>query len=395
MSAASPSRIYLDNAATSWPKPEGVYQAVDAYQRHNGAAAGRGLYDEATAASAQVQQTRQLLADLLGVQEARRIAFTYSGTDALNTALHGVLTRPGSHVITTALEHNSVLRPLTALADAGHIRLTILQAHTQGQVQPSDVAAALTPDTRLVAVTQASNVTGIIQPIAEIGQLTAPRPECLLLVDACQSLGHIPVDVGELSVDLLAASGHKGLLGPLGTGLLYTGPKAEPLVQPLRHGGTGTASDELRQPWELPERFEAGNLNLPGLVGLAAGIRYLREHGSSSGPHERALTGELLASLEEIPGVTLHPGMVNSPRVGLVSLTIAGYEPQEVAAILASSYQIQVRAGLHCAPLAHRQLGTFASGGTVRLSLGPFTTSEQIQQTVAAIAEIAATGLTA
>lgn len=382
-------RIYVDNAATSWPKPQAVYAAVDRYMRECGAPAGRGAYAHAVDAARIVDQARKLIARLLGVDDVRRIVFALNGTDALNIAIHGVV-RADDHVVTTHAEHNSVLRPLRFLEETKNVSVTRVPCDTAGFVNPSDLAGAMRPSTKLVAVTHASNVTGALQPIAEIASFVRERG-ALLLVDAAQSLGHVPVSVDELSADLLAAPGHKGLLSPLGTGVLVVGSRAESQITSFRQGGTGTQSEDDRQPDELPERLEAGNLNVAGIAGLAAGVEYLLERDVNEiRRHERSLTGQLLEGLRGTANVTVHaPGDLDR-QVGVVSVSIADYDPQEVAVALDSGYGIQVRSGLHCAPLIHQQIGSDVGGGTVRFSVGPFNTEADVRSILAAVEEIAA-----
>jgi selenocysteine lyase/cysteine desulfurase len=242
----------------------------------------------------------------------------------------------------------------------------------------------------LVVVTHASNVTGAVQPIPAIGRALKDH-DALFLVDAAQSLGHIPVEVDSLGADLLAAPGHKGLLGPLGTGILYLGGGVEKRLQPLRFGGTGTESQVDRQPETLPDRYESGNHNVPGILGLGAGVEFLLSRGvDSAGRHEQRLTARLLQRLGALSGVTVYGPPSAEARVAVVSLSVRGYDPQEMASILDAAYRIQVRSGLHCAPRMHEALGTTQQGGTVRLSLGPFTTEEDVDAAAAAIAELAA-----
>lgn len=382
-------RIYLDNAATTWPKPEAVWQAVDDYQRWLGAPAGRGAYHEAAEVERLVEQCRSHIRTLIGAEDPRQIVFTLNGTDSLNQALHGCL-RPGDHVITSVCEHNSILRPLRQWQDCGDVRVTYIRCDAQGYINPNDVRRAIQPRTRLVALLHASNVTGAVQPLAEVGAI-AREHEVLFLVDAAQSLGHVPVNVTELGCDLLAAPGHKGLYGPLGTGLLYIAPGVEAELVPTRQGGTGTRSDEDIQPTSLPDRYESGNLNVPGIVGLNAGVAEVQRRGLTSiGEHERQLTERLLSGLAEIRGVTLYgPGAGDSvQRVGVVSFNLENFEPQELAALLDSTRSIQVRAGIHCAPRMHQALGT-SPRGTVRFSVGLFNTLEDVEAALAVLREIA------
>ncbi len=383
------SRIYLDNAATSWPKPTCVYDAVDHYQRDVGASGGRSGYRDAVEASQIIERARRGVAQLIGAAESRQVILTTSGTDSLNLAIFGVL-RPGDHVVTTVCDHNSVLRPLHALSDEGVITVSYVSCDGQGFVAPDEVRKAMRPQTRLVAVIHGSNVTGAIQPVAEISQMSRQHG-ALLLVDAAQTLGHIPIDVDRLSVDLLASPGHKGLLGPLGTGVLYVGPTIETELKPLRHGGTGTHSELDVQPETLPDKYESGNHNLPGLAGLAAATEFLRERGIESiQSHHAELVGRLLDGLTTISGLSVHGPTSTTNRTSVVSFTLVGYDPQELAAMLEASGGVQCRAGLHCAPHMHRALGTLEQGGTVRLSPGWATTDAQIERTLELIAELAA-----
>ncbi|MCA9177316.1 MAG: aminotransferase class V-fold PLP-dependent enzyme [Planctomycetales bacterium] len=382
-------RIYLDNAATSWPKPAPVAEAMLRYLTENGAPAGRSGYAEANAAQRLVDDCRRRLAQLVGADHPRRIAMAFNGTDALNMALHGLL-RAGDHVVTTVWEHNSVLRPLAHLARHGGVEVTYLEGNGFA-VNDDEVAAAMRDETRLVAITHVSNVTGAIQPVHKIGRQVAEHPRALLLVDAAQSLGHLPIDVVDLGADLLAAPGHKGLRGPLGTGLLYVGPRAEPQLQSWRQGGTGTQSEEPMQPEALPERLEAGNLNMPGIAGLAAAVALLStEQLAAAAEHERRLTERLLTGLAELPDVQVHgPADPSSAlRTSVVSITSTLLPPQELAALLDASFRIQTRAGLHCAPLAHRKLNTLSQGGTLRFSPGPETKLEEIDYALQALREL-------
>jgi selenocysteine lyase/cysteine desulfurase len=259
-------RIYLDNAATSWPKPESVYQAVDDYQRRLGAPAGRGVYAEATEVERLVNNCRKKVAQLINEADPTRVIFTQNGTDSLNLAIHGWL-QPGDHVVTSVCEHNSVLRPLRFLAEHRNVSTTYVGCDAQGRVDPGDIRRAIQPQTRLIALTHASNVTGTIQPVEEVGKIAKERG-ISFLVDAAQTLGHMRVDVQRIGCQMLAAPGHKGLLGPLGTGVLYIAPGVEARLLPIRQGGTGTRSDEDIQPTTLPDRYESGNLNVSGIVGL-------------------------------------------------------------------------------------------------------------------------------
>lgn len=379
-------RVYLDNAATSWPKPEAVYRAVDDYQRRLGAPAGRSSYTEASEAERLVTACRQKVARLIGAADPKRIVFTQNGTDSLNIALHGLL-RPGDHVVTSVCEHNSVLRPLRFLAEHRDVTVSYVPCGATGIVDPDEVRRAITRQTKLVAILHASNVTGSIQPVAQIGR-TAKEHGADLLVDAAQSLGYLPIDVSELGCDLLAAPGHKGLLGPLGTGVLYLSPGIDQRLLPLRQGGTGTRSDEDVQPSSLPDRYESGNLNMPGIVGLEAGASHLLVAGiGPSREHQTQLTAHLLDGLAGLSAATIYGSRNLAERVGVVSLNVEGYDPRELASLLDAQWSIQTRAGIHCAPRMHQALRT-APAGTLRLSVGHFTTEADVDAALAALREL-------
>jgi cysteine desulfurase/selenocysteine lyase len=385
-------RIYLDNAATTWPKPEAVYEAVDRYQREIGGPNGRSGYREALEANSIVERARLGVAEVLGADDPVQIAFGFSGTDVLNLAIRGVV-RPGDHVVTTVCDHNSVLRPLRALAESAGVEVSYVPCDGEGFVSPDDVRSVLRADTRLVAVVHASNVTGAVQPVAAIGRIVREHG-ALFLVDAAQSLGHVPLDVSTFDVDLVAAPGHKGLLGPLGTGVLYMRSGVEQEIEPLRYGGTGSRSDEDRQPEDLPDKFEPGNHNLPGLAGLVASCEFLaKKTVDALHKHHNTLTARLLERLQGLDGVTVHGPQSTANRTSVVSITIDGYEPQELAAVLEASHRIQCRAGLHCAPRMHAALGTTAGGGTLRISPGFSTTLDEIDTLATALEEVASVSL--
>jgi cysteine desulfurase/selenocysteine lyase len=384
-------RIYLDNAATSFPKPDAVHAAVDDYNRRIGVAIGRGAYRATIEGTAIVQRCRKKLADLLGAESPERVVFTFNCTDSLNLAIHGLL-QTGDHVITSIVDHNSVQRPLTELHRRLGIEVSRVGADATGLVDPDEIRRALRPQTKLIALIHASNVTGTIQPIAEVGNI-AHRAGALFLVDAAQTVGHLPIDLRDQPIDFLAGPGHKGLLGPLGTGFLYVRPGVEERLVSFRQGGTGTQSEEDVQPDSLPDKYESGNHNAPGLIGLEAGITWLLTRGVASlCNNSLELTRQLMTGLKETPGLRLFGPSSERGRVGVVSVTIDGQEPQEVAAILDETFGIETRAGLHCAPGAHRAIGSFATGGTIRLSVGPFTTPEDIGAAIEALGQIAGAG---
>jgi cysteine desulfurase family protein len=365
--------IYLDNAATSYPKPESVYQAVMHAMREIGASPGRGGHRRSLEAGRIMFQAREAAAALFSTPDSSRIIFTHSATEALNMALRGTLAA-GDHVITTSMEHNSLLRPLHLLEKQG-VALTIVQAGPDGVVDPDDIRCALTPRTRMIAIGHVSNVSGTIQPIDRISAI-ARAAGALFLLDAAQSAGSLPIDVVSSAIDLLAVPGHKGLYGPQGTGLLYAA--AHVALAPLLSGGTGTNSTSEDQPDAMPDGFEAGTHNLPGIAGLKAGMEFVMEQGVAViGAHERGLVAYAIERLQEVPQVTLHCPLDPALRGAVLSFTVAGIDSAAVAFELDGRFDIAVRAGLHCAPRAHRTLGTFP-GGTVRMSPGWFTTREDI-----------------
>jgi cysteine desulfurase/selenocysteine lyase len=381
-------RIYLDNAATSWPKPDAVYDAVDRFQREVGAPNGRSSYREAQISNRIIERTRQGVAELIGVENSSHIVFGFNGTDVLNIAIRGVV-RPGDHVVTTVCDHNSVLRPLRDLHESANVAVTYVPCDGEGFISPDDVRKALRPNTRLVAVTHASNVTGAIQPIDDIGRVVR-ESDALYLVDAAQSLGHVPIDIRKFEVDLLAAPGHKGLLGPTGTGVLYIRPGVERDLRPLRCGGTGTQSDEDRQPDALPNKYEPGIHNIPGLAGLGAALEFLQNATIAAiHAHHSEITKRLLDGLSTIAGVTVYGPQTTANRTSVVGITVDGYDPQELAAILDSTQNIQCRSGLQCAPRMHEALGTAATGGTVRIAPGYSTTLGQIDTVLTTLQNVA------
>lgn len=378
--------IYLDNAATSFPKPEVVYAEMDDFGRHRAGNPGRSGHRLAVAAQAVLDDARRELSALLNAPDPSHVVFALNCTDAINIALKGLL-NAGDHVITTSMEHNAVVRPLAALAKHG-LTTTYVQCDETGLLDPSDVAAAILSQTRLIVIIHASNVTGTIQPIAQVAELARER-DLLFMVDAAQSLGALPLDVQALPVDLVAFPGHKSLLGPTGTGGLFVGERAG-LIRSFREGGTGMASELPEQPDKMPFRLEAGTANVFGIAGLAAGVKFVREQGLPAiMAHEQGLNERLWQGLRAVDGVTLHGPADPATRTSVVSFTLAGWEPTQVGAILDANFDIAIRPGLHCAPLAHRTLGTFPSG-TIRMSCGFFNTNEHIDAAIAAVAEIAA-----
>src|SRR5262245_20357571 len=376
--------IYLDNAATSFPKPESVYRALDRFARESLANPGRAGHRMALAAEHALDDARHRLNQFVRGQGPERFVFTLNGTDALNMAFKGAL-REGDHVVTTDLEHNSVSRPLRALELSGFITLTRVAADGGGTVDPDAVRQALMPKTRLVAVTHASNVLGTIQPVAEIGRFAKER-DALLLVDAAQTIGVAQIDVQAMGIDLLAFPGHKGLLGPTGTGALYVRPGLT--LKAWREGGTGGDSASETQPKEWPYFLEGGTPNVLGVAGMSAGIQFVEETGLDAiQEHECDLVERLWQKLEEMPGVEVFGHRDRSRRVGTLSFLSESLPAAELGGILDQAFEIAIRPGLHCAPYIHRALGTFPEG-TVRVSPGPFSTEADVDRLAEAVREI-------
>lgn len=374
---------YFDNAATSWPKPEEVYKTVEDVMRNFGGNPGRSGHKKALEAARLIYEAREVMAEFLNAGSPSNIVFTMNATDALNIAIKGVL-RAGDHVITSSMEHNSVARPIYALTKCG-VEWEIVKCAKDGTLDPDDILKAIKPNTRLIAITHASNVTGTVMPIEEIGRIARER-EILFLVDAAQTIGVLDIDVRRQNIDLLAFPGHKGLYGPQGTGGLYVREGIK--LTPLRQGGTGSFSEELSQPGILPDLLEAGTLNTPGIAGLAEGVRFLKKLGLSYiRSHEEMLTRRFLEGLKKIEGITVYGCPYKKSEVAVISLNVRGLDSSELAFLLDSKYDIQVRPGLHCSPLAHETIGTI-DRGTVRFSFSIFNTIEEIEKALSALEEI-------
>ncbi|SMB98264.1 cysteine desulfurase family protein [Thermanaeromonas toyohensis ToBE] len=375
--------IYLNNAATSWPKPEDVYRAADYTLRHLAGSPGRGHSSWSLETGQTLVETRELLATLFNIQEPEHIIFTSGATMSLNLALKGFL-NPGDHVIISSMEHNSVARPLFSLRASG-VEVSIAQCSPEGTLDPREVEALISPRTKLICLTHASNVTGAILPIAEVGEI-ARRHGVYFLVDAAQTAGELSIDVEEAHIDFLAFTGHKALFGPPGTGGLYI--RHPEKLYPLIEGGTGSHSEAFTQPEIMPDKFESGTPNAPGIAALGAGVKFILKTGLERiRAHNLRLLEFLLEGLKEIPGLTLYgPGKSDS-MIPVVSLNIEGISPGEACAWLAERYGIITRSGLHCAPLAHQTIGTLATG-TLRLSPGFFNTEEEIEKALAGLREL-------
>lgn len=382
-----PELVYFDHAATSWPKPAQVGAAMVGFLERQAGNPGRAGHRMAVEAARVINQARERIASLLGVRDPLRVVLGANATDALNQALAGYL-RPGDHVVTSSMEHASVMRPLRALEGQG-VEVTVLPCSAQGFLETVDIEQALRPHTRLVVLSHASNVVGSILPIAEIGRVVRQHG-CLLLVDAAQSAGVLPIDMQADCIDLLAFTGHKSLCGPPGTGGLVIGERVDlERLTPLRRGGTGSRSSEERQPTFLPDAYESGTPNGVGIAGLAAGTTWVLERGVEAlRAHDQELTRVLLAELQAIPGVIVYGGLQSTRQTATVSFNISGMNPSEVGLSLDEDYGILCRVGLHCASGAHRTIGTFPKG-TVRFGLGAHNTIEQVHRGVDAVRRLA------
>jgi cysteine desulfurase/selenocysteine lyase len=389
----APRRLYMDNAATSRPKPAAVMDAMCRYAADLGASAGRGAYGEAIETGELIFECRRRLNRLFHGEKPEHFVFTLNCSDALNLAIKGLIDPDrGGHAICTHIDHNSILRPLHALQERGWVEQTRVAVDpATGLVDPEDVRAALRPDTRLIAITHVSNVTGTVQPIREIGRIARERG-IPFVVDAAQSAGHVPIDVREDCIDLLAAPGHKALLGPLGTGFLYIRPGLEQTLRTLREGGTGSVSEQAVQPEFMPDKYEPGSHNAIGIIGLSEGVRWVAEQTVQKlAAHDLDLMRSFIEGVGDVEGLTYYGPQGVRSRIGVFSVRIDGYEPHELSAIIESHYGILTRSGIHCAPLAHAAIGTAASGGTTRLSFGPFLSVQDVKYATDALAEIAAT----
>ncbi len=375
--------IYFDNAATSYPKPFQVPQAMDNFLRSRSANPGRGGHRMALEAGRVVLGVREQVSGLIYAGEPEEIIFTSSATEALNLALIGGL-RTGDHLVISSMEHNAVARTAYHLKGIG-VEVGVVEADRWGMITPEDVARAIKRNTRMVAAVHASNVTGGIMPIEEIGSLCR-KAGIRFLVDASQTAGVIPVNVQQAQADLLAFPGHKGLYGPPGIGVLYVGSGIE--LEPRKFGGTGSQSEDLEMPHLIPDRYEAGTLNTVGIAGLGAGIDFVQQTGMEKiAAHERELTRHLMVEIKDISRIKIYGPPNPEDRVGVVGFNIEGVDSTEVAFILDQVYGIAVRAGLHCAPLAHKTLGTLEKG-LVRVSFSIFNTHKEVDQLISALHEI-------
>lgn len=376
--------IYLDNAATTYPKPEQVYIAMDHFNRYLGGNPGRGSHQQTLKAGSVLLDSREALARLFNIADSSRIAFTQNITDSLNIGLKGII-KPGDHVITTSMEHNAIARPLHYLRQAG-VEWTAVNCSPDGSLDPEDIRRAIKSNTRMICMLHASNVAGTIMPVPEVGCIANDKG-LIFMVDSAQTAGVLPIDVVAYHIDILAFTGHKGLLGPQGTGGLYVRPGLT--VNPLKQGGTGSMSEYLEQPALMPDLLESGTPNTPGIAGLQAGVKFIETTGLENiRRHEQQLTDMLINGLCEIPEVKIYGPLDSNKQTAVVSINIGDMDSGELSMALEYEYGIDTRSGLHCAPLAHRTLGTMEQG-SCRLSPGFFTTHEDINTVIKAVHTIA------
>ncbi len=373
---------YFDNAATSWPKPEAMIKAMVAFNAHVGANPGRSGHRLSIEASRIIFDARETVASLLGAGDPHSVIFTRNATEGMNTVVRGLL-RPGDHIITSGVEHNSVMRPLRAIETEG-VKLSVVQCSGAGGISPDDIDAAVRSNTKMIIITQASNVTGTIMPVADIAGV-ADKHGIIVCVDAAQTAGNIPINVTRDNIDILVFSGHKSLYGPQGTGGFYIRKGLEKMVSPLERGGTGSGSEFEEHPDFMPDRFESGTPNTIGIAGLGAGAGHVAAIGIEAiRKKETALTELFLDGIRSIRGVRVYGDMDPAKRAALVSFTIDGMSPSDISFDLDERFNIMSRPGLHCAPSAHRTIGTFPDG-TVRFSFGISTTEEEIKAAIRAI----------
>jgi len=377
--------IYFDNAATSWPKPDVMMQAMIDFNNGVGANPGRSGHRLSVEASRIIFNTRETIASIIGADDPDTVIFTRNATEGLNTILRGFL-KPGDHVVTSSMEHNSVMRPLRALELDG-IELSIARCSSAGDILPDDILASIKDNTRMIIVTHASNVTGTITPIADISDI-ASKYGVVLVVDAAQTVGSVAIDVIDSGVDILVFTGHKSLYGPQGTGGFYIRRGLEMSIAPLERGGTGSRSEFEEQPEFMPDRFESGTPNTIGIAGLGATARHISDIGIDKIHNKEInLMKMFVDGISTIGGIKVYGNPDTTMRTPLVSFNIDGMMPSDISYYLDERFNILSRPGLHCAPSAHRTLGTFPYG-TVRFSFGMFTTEEEIEASVKAIKTI-------
>jgi cysteine desulfurase / selenocysteine lyase len=377
--------IYLDNSATSYPKPESVYVFIDRFFRKSGVNPGRSGYELCVEAGELQNDTRKLLTKLFNGRDPNRLCFCYNATDALNLIIFGML-REGDHAITTTLEHNSVLRPLYHLSQRGGVDVDYVSFNGSGFVDPEEIRRRFRSNTKLVIVNHGSNVIGTIQPIKAIGRICREHG-VPFAIDASQTAGQTPIDLQDANVDVIAFTGHKSLMGPTGIGGLYVGEDVS--IRPTRAGGTGVRSAERFHPEEYPYRLEFGTPNILGIAGLNAGVSWIRDRGIASiAAHEMRLTAKLRDGLRDIDRVILYGQDDLSNHLPVLAFNVDGLEALDTGTLLDVDHDIACRTGLHCAPLVHEQLGTAKIKGSVRFGIGPFNTEDDIQAAIAAVSAV-------
>lgn len=375
--------IYFDNGATSFPKPEAVYQAMDIYMRENGASAGRGNYQRAMGASELVYETRKAVAKVLGIKRPSKIVFTANITESLNTVIKGFV-EPKDAVLTTNYEHNAMWRPLKRLEAENGVEISVLNCSAEGNIDFAELKQLLSKRPKLFCFAHGSNVLGNVLPLSEVVK-TAHDFDVPILVDTAQTAGVVPLNATDLEIDFLAFTGHKSLMGPMGTGGFYL--HKDTAIKTLKEGGTGSASLSPFQPENPPDRYESGTINVPALVGLKSATEFIDEVGVNRiYEHEQRLIKILMKAMSDIPEITLYGAKDTDSRLGLVTFNIGAYDPYTVAAWLDKYYGIMVRAGLHCSPQAHRLIGT-EQRGAVRISLSWFNTEAEVKTCVDALAD--------
>lgn len=383
--------IYLDNSATTFPKPDSVISAMTDFMKNTCANPGRSGHKMAQETNREILMARMDMAKLFKVANPMQLIFTKNASEALNISILGYV-KKGDHVITSCMEHNSVLRPLNYLKDIGDIELSIVSSDDEGFVHAKDIAAELKPNTTLVAVTHASNLTGSINDIKEIAKTIATENldrenKISLLVDAAQTAGLVDIDVNEMGIDMLAGAGHKSLYGPTGTGFLYVSENIK--LEPLYRGGTGSISESLIQPDFMPDMLETGTLNASGIVGLKAGINYIVEKDIQKlREKQQNMIAKLISEFSKIEEVKIFGSKDSKKRASAVSINIGDRDSQEITYLLSDKYDIATRGGKHCAPLAHKRMGTLEQG-MVRISISSFTTDEEINSVINAVKELA------
>ncbi len=378
--------IYLDNAATSRHKPDKVQKAMNNYFNQIGCSPGRGGYECSLQASRLILKARRNIAKLFNVPTPEQIIFTHNITHSLNYTIKGLLNE-GDHVITTSMEHNAVLRPLNSLQEKGIIKVTYISCNQDGTLNPDNIKQAIKDNTKLLVFTHASNVTGTLMPIQKLANI-AQEHNLISILDTAQTAGSYKLDFSQLKVDVLAFTGHKGLMGPTGTGGFAISNQAAEMINPLIEGGTGSVSDKEYQPDFLPDKFESGTLNTVGITGLNAGIKFIMETGIEKiKKHKLKLMQKLLNGLQEITKIKVHGPQNINWQTSTISINVENCDLGELSFTLDDKYGIMTRSGLHCAPFAHKTIGTFPEG-TLRFSLGYFNTEKEIEFTLKKLKQI-------